>query len=156
MQKKRAPDTIPNKLLREQRELKGWTQEDLAEKIGAAPKSVSRWESGMLPSLYHRRKLCEVFGKSPHELGFTRAEAEDGKEHHALGPMPGQSIAASVPRKLSPHLAGSLGVGSTVLSNQTRYVRHSRCSHPILSPSDRPIMLTPDRRSQKPGCVHRG
>jgi len=61
----------------------------------------------MLPSLYHRRKLCEVFGKSPHELGFTHAEAEDGRKHYAPGPLPGRSIAASVPRRLSPHLAGS-------------------------------------------------
>ena len=72
MQKKKTPDPIPNKRLREQRELRGWTQEQLAEKVEASAVTVSRWESGILPSLYHRRKLCELFGKSPQELGFIR------------------------------------------------------------------------------------
>jgi len=63
MQKKKTPDPIPNKRLREQRELRGWTQEQLAEKVEASAVTVSRWESGILPSLYHRRKLCELFGR---------------------------------------------------------------------------------------------
>ena len=72
MQKKKASGPIPNKRLREQRELRGWTQEKLAEEVEASAVTVSRWESGILPSLYHRRKLCELFGKSPQELGFIR------------------------------------------------------------------------------------
>lgn len=77
MQKKKASDQIPNKRLREQRELRGWTQEDLAEKVEVSPVTVSRWESGILPGLDHRRKLCEVFEKSPQELGFMREEIDE-------------------------------------------------------------------------------
>ena len=77
MQKKKASGSIPNKRLREQRELKGWTQEQLAEQVGVSAVTVSRWESGILPGLYHRSKLCELFGKSPQELGFMREGVDE-------------------------------------------------------------------------------
>src|SRR5690242_12767089 len=77
MQKKKASDLIPNKRLREQRELRGWTQEQLGQQVDASAVTVSRWESGIVPDLYHRRKLCEVFGKSPQELGFMREGVDE-------------------------------------------------------------------------------
>ena len=51
------------------------TQEQLAEQIGTTKVNVSRWERGeIVPGLYYRQKLCELFEKSPYELGFL---AED-------------------------------------------------------------------------------
>jgi transcriptional regulator with XRE-family HTH domain len=87
MQKKKASDQIPNKRLREQRELRGWTQEELAEKVEISAVTVSRWESGILPSLYHRRKLSELFGKSPQELGFIQEEIDEVSNAASTGTL---------------------------------------------------------------------
>ncbi len=57
--------------LRYAREQRGWTQADLAEKVGCETKTVGRWESGTgRPRLYHRQALCELFGKSAEEFGL--------------------------------------------------------------------------------------
>jgi transcriptional regulator with XRE-family HTH domain len=110
MQKKKVPDMLPNKRLKELREYRGWTQEDLAEQIGSSPKAVSRWESGMLPSLHYRGKLCEVFGKSPQELGFIREETDDGGKQ-----------ATSFSRVLSPQLIDSTPPEAKSESNLTSH-----------------------------------
>ncbi len=74
-----------NKTIRRAREEQGWTQEELAERIdtNTNQKTISRWERGKTkPSLYYRKKLSEVLGKSIEELGLleeideTRPESE--------------------------------------------------------------------------------
>ena len=61
----------PNDLLRRQRELRGWSQERLAEEIGTNHVNISRWETGVTsPSPHYRSRLCEIFGKNTHELGL--------------------------------------------------------------------------------------
>src|SRR5947207_6131574 len=68
----KATRTAPNQRLRRERELRGWSQEDVAKKIGAPDdKTVRRWESGKVsPTPYYRQKLCALYGKSAEELGF--------------------------------------------------------------------------------------
>ncbi len=66
-----------NGQLRYERELRGWSQNDLAEQIGTTALSVSRWESGItVPKHYFRRKLCALFDKSAEELGLLPADSE--------------------------------------------------------------------------------
>lgn len=61
----------PNAQLKRVRELRGWSQEDVAEKIGTTQKIVSRWERGeSMPVPYYRQRLCKLFGKNAAELGF--------------------------------------------------------------------------------------
>lgn len=63
---------IGNALLRKARKARGWSQQDVAERIDA-PQAylVSRWENGHAsPSPYYRQKLSEIFGKSLQELGL--------------------------------------------------------------------------------------
>src|SRR6059058_5273456 len=61
----------PNNHLRLERESRGWSQEDLAEKVGTSQKVVSRWERGeSTPLPYYRQKLCQLFGRNLAELGF--------------------------------------------------------------------------------------
>nr|MBA2680959.1 helix-turn-helix domain-containing protein [Ktedonobacteraceae bacterium] len=76
---KRTEEEISvNDRLRDARKSQGWTQSDLAEKLGTGPLAVSRWESGgVFPHPHFRKKLCELFGKSPHELGLVREGGED-------------------------------------------------------------------------------
>lgn len=64
-----------NPLFREQirleRERRGWSQADLAEKAGCDPKTVGRWESGeRIPRPYHRQVLYELFGKDAEAFGL--------------------------------------------------------------------------------------
>src|SRR5258708_20838049 len=64
-------EIIPNERLRRARHQQGWTQAELAEKVGATFETVSRWERGIkAPSAYYRRKLCEVLGKTAEALGL--------------------------------------------------------------------------------------
>src|SRR5437763_7414237 len=57
---------------RYERERRGWSQADVAEKVRCDTKTVGRWESGeRLPRPYHRQALCELLGKSAEELGLV-------------------------------------------------------------------------------------
>lgn len=61
----------PNLLLRHERERRCWSQQELADKVGSTPLNVSRWERGInQPSPFFRQKLCQVFEKTPQELGL--------------------------------------------------------------------------------------
>ena len=77
-----------NRLLRHQREQRGWTQARLAEelsplceddaRLGARgeinAKMIGAWERGEhLPSSYYQEKLRLLFGKSAQELGFIES-----------------------------------------------------------------------------------
>jgi transcriptional regulator with XRE-family HTH domain len=67
--------TRPNWRLTRERELRGWSQEELAGQIQAHPKNVGRWERGeATPSKFYQKKLCELFGKNAVELGFLAEE----------------------------------------------------------------------------------
>jgi transcriptional regulator with XRE-family HTH domain len=69
-------------LLKQAREERGWSQKDVAEKIGTDPKTVSRWERRVAyPSPYFRQKLSELFKKSLRELDLLNSsdrEIDDG------------------------------------------------------------------------------
>jgi DNA-binding XRE family transcriptional regulator/energy-coupling factor transporter ATP-binding protein EcfA2 len=61
-------------LLKQAREERGWSQKDVAQKIGTDPKTVSRWERSVAyPSPYFRQKLSELFGKSLRELDLLNS-----------------------------------------------------------------------------------
>lgn len=57
--------------LKRERELRGWTQSDLAENVGSDSKTVGRWERAKaFPSPYYQQQLMKIFGKSLEELGL--------------------------------------------------------------------------------------
>jgi len=61
--------------LTEERKHRGWTQQELAERLGTTQHNVSRWESGQTtPGPYFRAKLCALFGKDARELGLLSTE----------------------------------------------------------------------------------
>src|SRR2546421_228784 len=76
MQTSKPSNVSPNQKLRNLRLKRLWSQEKLAEMLGTTKVNVSRWERGVtFPTLYFRRKLCETFELSPHDLGLDREEA---------------------------------------------------------------------------------
>jgi tetratricopeptide (TPR) repeat protein/transcriptional regulator with XRE-family HTH domain len=71
----------PVSRLKQERELRAWTQSELAERIGTTQVNVSRWETGItVPSPYYRQRLGELFGKSIQELGLIPASREEHNE----------------------------------------------------------------------------
>jgi predicted ATPase/transcriptional regulator with XRE-family HTH domain len=75
---KKAAQATPNRLLRAARKEHGWTQQQVADRIGAPLSlNVSRWENGTaFPSAYYLERLCQLFGKSVRELGLSQLEDE--------------------------------------------------------------------------------
>ncbi len=63
---------IERKQLRTERKRRGWTYEDVANRIDLPDAhTVGRWERGVtLPSPYYRQKLSQLYGKSIEELGL--------------------------------------------------------------------------------------
>jgi predicted ATPase len=59
--------------LRRERERRGWSQADVARRIGApSPEHVSRWERGVVvPSPFYRQRFCHLYAKTAEELGFV-------------------------------------------------------------------------------------
>lgn len=70
----------PNHRLREAREACHWSQQEVADRIGATGNTVSRWELGQTtPSPYFRAKLSALFAQSAEALGLV-------DEHIATAP----------------------------------------------------------------------
>lgn len=81
--------------LKHERELRGWTQSYVAERVGTTQINVSRWEKGITaPSPYYRQQLSQLFGKSIQELGLL---SESSEEHTG-----GASIVADVSLSSGP------------------------------------------------------
>ncbi len=78
---KKAVHTTPKQHLKEERELRGWSQKYVAEQIGADHYYLSRWERGAAsPSPYYRQRLCALFGKNARELGLLPEEDDTGQK----------------------------------------------------------------------------
>src|SRR5450631_4251258 len=74
----------PNLRLRDERVRRHWSQQELADMIGATLNTVSRWERGLTDcSPYFRNKLAELFGKSASQLWLIPDPDEEGT-HLAL------------------------------------------------------------------------
>jgi transcriptional regulator with XRE-family HTH domain len=53
----------------EARKQRMWSQQELADLLGATQNTVSRWELGITtPSPYFLKKICTLFGKPPQDL----------------------------------------------------------------------------------------
>ncbi len=75
----------PRMRLVEARMLRGWSQQEVAERLGTTHVNVSRWERGITkPNPYFRRKLCRLFGLTEEELDLAPTLPE-GKETRGDG-----------------------------------------------------------------------
>jgi transcriptional regulator with XRE-family HTH domain len=77
------------KLLKQERERLGLSQQALAEKVDATFVTISNWERGKtMPGPYHRRLLSNLFGKSLKELGLLPDEPEESSREQIVSPTP--------------------------------------------------------------------
>src|SRR6266545_8047516 len=77
-----ADQAVPNLLLRQAREARNLTQDEVADGLGQLGASgatgglVSKWERGVCrPARFHRRLLCRFFEATPEQLGFRRSSS---------------------------------------------------------------------------------
>lgn len=92
----------PRLRLVEARKHRQWSQHEVASRLGTTQHNVSRWERGeTVPGPYFRAKLCDLFGKTPQELGLgehTQQSPNASVEANA-DPAPAQ---APSPEEASP------------------------------------------------------
>jgi tetratricopeptide (TPR) repeat protein/transcriptional regulator with XRE-family HTH domain len=73
-----------NEALRQERLKRGWSQADVARRIGSDPKTVGRWERGAtVPGPYLCQRLCELYGQTADELGLRPAQRTTAPESTA-------------------------------------------------------------------------
>lgn len=89
-----TPTKLWYQILRDERSRRGWSQEEVAEKVGCGTKkTVARWESGkFFPTPYYRRQLAKIYGKSIEELGLVANNA-----HHGPGPIREADLPVELP-----------------------------------------------------------
>ena len=97
---KKAAQATPNRQLKQERELRCWSQLEVADQIGTTTLNVSRWERGItFPGPHFRQGLCTLFGKSAGELGLLLDEMTGS--HEPLSPYlppPGQGVVSPPPQ----------------------------------------------------------
>src|SRR5215468_3286419 len=72
-----AERLVPNKSLRDARLARGWTQAELAEKIGCHTKLIHLWERGlMVPSPFYVKRLCRTLRKDAGTLGLAPRDSK--------------------------------------------------------------------------------
>lgn len=67
--------------IKELRNSKGWTQEELGEKLGVKKAAIQKYEKGEIVNLKLAtiKKLCEIFQIPPDQLIFPEADEMDKK-----------------------------------------------------------------------------
>ncbi len=80
----------PNKKLQHERMTHGWSQEDVAAKLGVDVRTVRRWESGQPVRPYNILGLTKLFEKSAEELGLI----DDSQPEYVLMAQPTATNAA--------------------------------------------------------------
>lgn len=89
----RSPKREPKSRLRIARELQGWTQEELALRLGVTQEMVSDWErKSTHPSLYYCTKLSEVLGTSIKGLELLSENREESHEQPGLSSEQAQTL----------------------------------------------------------------
>ncbi|GHO84966.1 peptidoglycan-binding protein [Dictyobacter formicarum] len=86
-----TPSTRSNQLLRQARRTRTWSQGDLAERIGVAKETISRWENGVSrPQPQQLSRLCETFQMTPDKLGYALDQVEENASptEEASHPLP--------------------------------------------------------------------
>jgi len=101
----------------DERKRRQWSQQEVADRLGTTRINISRWEQGQTtPGPYFRAKLCELFGKRPHELGLLNKQSVEESQptlpslRHGSSPSPARPAQHvplwSVPFSRNPFFTG--------------------------------------------------
>lgn len=116
----------PHSRLRRARELRNWSQETLAEKIGTISMNVSRWERGKTrPLPYFREQLCQLFGMSALDLGLLAIDMQSEDNHGAALPTPVESSdgPSPLPPLIDPALPLPLTTAGGLVGREGELIR---------------------------------
>lgn len=145
---KKKPISTP---LRQERELRGWSRNYVAERLEVDVMTVGRWERGeRLPHPYHRQKLCDLFEKNAQELGLLPEAPKASNDQKIVSDSPLQisssplHIPSSNEKTTSSYLQwqrhrrlllmGLAGLGVTVLAGSVWEATRSRSPSPLPTP----------------------
>ncbi len=101
--------------LKQERELRGWSLQKVADTLGITSRTVSRWERGItIPYPHFREQLCALFGKNASELGLLSEKDEEPREETISKPsQPSSSPAPKYDMELYDPImpqAGTVGL----------------------------------------------
>ncbi|GAC1646038.1 MAG: hypothetical protein NVS4B12_12640 [Ktedonobacteraceae bacterium] len=83
---------VPNVYLKRQREVRGWSQRYVAQRVETDTFTVGRWERGTSrPSAYFRAKLCALFERDAEDLGFLDRTHEAHSSKHFVAEQSARS-----------------------------------------------------------------
>ncbi len=102
--------------LKQERELRGWSLQKVADILGITPRTVSRWEHGTaMPYPHYREQLCVLFGKNARELGLLpQGDEEPREETVTLPSQPLSSPSTGYELKLYDPMMPSTGTAGLV------------------------------------------
>jgi tetratricopeptide (TPR) repeat protein/transcriptional regulator with XRE-family HTH domain len=102
--------------LKQERELRGWSLQKVADTLGITSRTVSRWEHGTaLPYPHYREQLCILFGKNAQELGLLSQENEQTPEEAiSLQPQPLVPLSLENDMKLYDPMMPPAGAGGLI------------------------------------------
>jgi len=131
--KKNMP-RVPKLQLRSERLHRGWSQQELAEKLGTSVVTINRWERGVTePSPYFRLKLCTLFGKSAVELGLQpdATALRTNTSVQASSQANEQSSSNTVIKPLLPFHRNALFTGRETTLDHIHALFHHRGTHVV-------------------------
>lgn len=114
-----------SKKIRELREERGWSQDELAKKVGVQFETVNRWENKpMRPRAQHLSRLCAVLGVSMAELKGLSPARPAVPLDLIENPAPMGSAHISVPGAYVMYEADNKPIDWTVTYRHEKFVRH--------------------------------
>jgi transcriptional regulator with XRE-family HTH domain len=83
-----TPTKLKRTLLVQAREKKGWTQRYLADLLEVSLDTVRQWERGRhLPYQATIQKLCQIFDKTPEQLGLLKEQSPSSSLENKASPL---------------------------------------------------------------------
>ena len=107
--------------LKAERKRRGWSQAKVAEALGVSPRTVRRWEQGIIvPYPYYSYQLCALFGKTATELGLV-SDANENDVAVEVSLSPTQLAAPSV--LADPTTPQGLESANSLLGRDSLFIR---------------------------------
>ncbi len=147
-------DSQPRIRLAEARNVRGWSQVEVAERIGTTYVNVSHWERGITrPSPYFRKKLAGLFGKSEQELDLTPDLPLDAlSTTNSINPVPSNAGEQDADKQ-RPYYGTGLDTIQNFSRKRSLILYASSSSHATISPDYPTRNHSRDAACPRPGAA---